>query len=179
MQNADNDNNTKRDNRNIWAPWRMVYLDALRESQSECFFCDYRDEPEHDEKNCVLVRGQKVFSMLNLFPYTGGHALVAPYEHVGGLEDIDDETYGELMTMVRRLQATIARAIYPDGFNIGFNLGRCAGAGIPGHLHAHIVPRWSGDTNFMPVLGDVHVIPEFLQQTRERILNAWNSGGSR
>jgi ATP adenylyltransferase len=152
----------------------MEYLDNLRESQSGCFFCDYRDDPGHDDENLVLRRGEKVFSVLNRFPYTGGHALIAPYEHVGELQQVDSDTMAELMRMVCGLQRAMSGAMSPDGFNVGFNLGRCAGAGIPDHIHAHLVPRWAGDTNFMPVLGDVKVIPEFLSKTRERILRAWD-----
>jgi ATP adenylyltransferase len=150
----------------------MEYLDQLREFQSGCFFCDYGKTPENDEQNLVLCRGKKVFSVLNRFPYTGGHSLVAPYAHIGRLEELDDETLNDLIVMVRNIQVAISGAMHPNGFNIGLNIGLCAGAGIPDHLHAHIVPRWSGDTNFMPVLGDVRVIPEFLGRTRDKILNA-------
>ena len=122
-----------------------------------------------------MIRGKRVFSILNRFPYTGGHALVTPYEHAADIDDIDDDTYIELMIMLKQLKAAISRAISPSGFNIGFNLGQCAGAGIPGHLHAHIVPRWPGDTNFMPVIGNISVIPDFLQKTRKKILDAWNA----
>ena len=156
----------------LWAPWRMEYLERLDELQTGCFLCRDRDETHRDAEHLVVWRGKRVFSVLNRFPYTGGHCLIAPYEHVAGLDDLDSETMLELMTMARDLQVALRHAIHAEGFNVGMNLGRCAGAGLPGHLHMHIVPRWGGDTNFMPVLGDVRVIPEFLKQTREKILQA-------
>ncbi len=167
----DSAENTERGN-HIWAPWRMEYLDQLCELQKGCFLCRDRDEPDNDAEHLVLTRGRKTFSVLNRFPYTGGHCLVAPYEHVDELADLDSETMTEMMETLRDLQTAISRALGSEGFNIGINIGRCAGAGLPGHLHAHIVPRWSGDTNFMPVFGEVRVIPEFLSQTRDKILAA-------
>ncbi len=118
----------------------------------------------------VIWRGEKAFAVINLFPYTGGHCLVAPYDHLGQLGDLDSQTMTEIMEMLRDLQAVLEKGLCAEGFNIGINLGRCAGAGLPGHLHAHIVPRWGGDTNFMPVFGEVRVIPEFLETTYNRIL---------
>lgn len=148
----------------LWAPWRMEYLRRLENKQVDCFFCRYRDLPDRDAENHVLWRGPRAFAMLNGFPYNGGHCLVAPYDHLGEMTDLPEETLAELMLHVRDLQRVIRQAMGPDGFNIGGNLGRCAGAGLPGHLHLHVVPRWSGDTNFMPVLGNVHVIPDFLSK---------------
>lgn len=151
--------------KNLWAPWRMEYIRSLSPEQDKgCFLCRSAEHPENDESNFVLWRGPRTFAMLNRFPYTGGHALVAPYEHIAELADIDAAAMREMMEMLRDLQAVLARAIRAQGFNIGINLGRCAGAGLPGHLHAHIVPRWSGDTNFMTVLDDVRVIPQALDE---------------
>ena len=150
--------------RNIWAPWRMEYIASLGGDDDECFLCHDRDHPGDDEKNLVLWRGSKTFAVLNRFPYTGGHMLVAPYDHVPDLDALDDGAMVEMMKFLRDLQKILARGIGAQGFNIGMNLGRCAGAGLPGHLHVHIVPRWAGDTNFMPVFGDVHVIPESLEK---------------
>ncbi|MCD4823909.1 MAG: HIT domain-containing protein [Phycisphaerae bacterium] len=157
---------------NLWAPWRMEYIDSLSDKQAGCFLCENRDDPDRDAEHLVVWRGPETFAILNRFPYTGGHCLVAPYAHVGELADLETAVLTELMEMVRDLQLAITRAIRPEGFNIGINLGHCAGAGLPGHLHMHIVPRWAGDTNFMPVLGDVHVVPEFLSKTRLKILQA-------
>ncbi len=157
---------------NLWAPWRMEYISSLSEPQPGCFLCNYRDEPENDRENLVLWRGQKTFAVINSFPYTGGHCMVAPYEHISELGDLDSQTLTEIMESLRDLQAAISKSLRAEGFNIGINLGRCSGAGLPGHLHAHIVPRWPGDTNFMPVFGEVRVIPEHLTKTYDRIVTA-------
>jgi len=154
---------------NIWAPWRIEYIQSLAGDDDTCFLCRYRDEPDRDSENLLLWRGEECFAVMNRFPYTGGHMLVAPLEHVGGLEDIPCATMCEMMEMVRDLQSVLTRAIGAHGFNVGMNIGRCAGAGLPGHLHLHVVPRWSGDTNFMSVLGDIRVIPQALDQLYERL----------
>jgi len=158
--------------RNIWAPWRMEYIDALSEGAKTCFLCRYRDEPENDAKNFVLWRNRRSFAMLNLFPYTSGHGMVAPMEHVGRLEGLDDETMLELMQGLRDFKNLLTHVVRAEGFNVGLNIGRCAGAGLPGHLHVHIVPRWSGDTNFMPVLGGVRVIPQSLAKLHSHMVRA-------
>ncbi|MDY6913490.1 MAG: HIT domain-containing protein [Planctomycetota bacterium] len=151
--------------RNLWAPWRMEYIDALNDGDESCFLCRYRDEPENDQANLVLWRGQKSFVMMNRFPYTGGHSMIAPYEHQAGLADLADQTLTEMVRFVRDLESLLSEALNAEGFNVGLNVGRCAGAGLPGHLHAHVVPRWPGDTNFVTVLGGVRVIPQSLQET--------------
>ena len=156
----------------LWAPWRMEYIETLSGPKEECFLCRALRETERDRENLLLKRGRRTLAVLNRFPYTGGHCLVAPRDHVAALSDLDSETLTEIMETLRDLTEALTEALRPNGFNVGFNLGRCAGAGLPGHLHAHIVPRWEGDTNFMPVLGNVRVIPEFLDQTREKILQA-------
>ena len=150
--------------RNIWAPWRMEYINGLQDGDDRCFLCRYRDEAGKDAANLVLWRGRKSFAVMNRFPYTGGHSMVAPYEHVGMLEDVDAAAMLEMMEMVRDLQKLLAHAIHAQGFNVGMNVGRCAGAGLPEHLHLHIVPRWAGDTNFMAVLGGARVIPQALDE---------------
>ncbi len=150
-------------NRNIWAPWRMEYIASLGGDDDGCFLCSNRDLPDDDEKNLVLWRGNKTFAVMNRFPYTGGHVLVAPYDHVADLDGLDADAMVEMMRFLRDLQTILTEALRAQGFNVGMNLGRCAGAGLPGHLHLHIVPRWSGDTNFMAVFGDVRVIPESLE----------------
>ncbi|MBS3734788.1 MAG: HIT domain-containing protein [Phycisphaerae bacterium] len=159
-------------NRNLWAPWRMQYIDALNHAPDAddggCFLCRYRDADD-DENNYVLWRGRRCFAVLNLFPYTGGHTLIAPFEHVGDLGDLDDETMCEMVSNVRDVEQVLRQAIRAEGFNVGINIGRCAGAGLPGHLHVHVVPRWSGDTNFMAVFGDVRVVPTHLAELHGRI----------
>ena len=125
--------------RNLWAPWRMQYIDALSDAEGGCFLCRYRDAPADDERNLVLWRGRRTFAVLNRFPYTGGHLMVGDVQRV------------------------LAKTVRAQGFNIGINVGRCAGAGLPGHLHVHIVPRWEGDTNFMSVFGGARVIPQALE----------------
>jgi len=159
-------------NRNLWAPWRMEYMDMLADGPGGCFFCRYRDDPAGDAMNLVVWRGRRAITVLNRFPYTGGHSMVAPMDHVAALSDLDDQTVLEIMGMVRDLQGALERAVRAEGFNIGINIGRCAGAGLPGHLHVHVVPRWQGDTNFMPVFGGVRIIPQMLQDLRDQILRA-------
>jgi ATP adenylyltransferase len=160
------------DQKNLWAPWRMEYIRSLSDPSGGCFLCRCREDSENDTVNLVVWRGKHTFAVLNRFPYTGGHCLVAPYEHVPNLTDMSTEALTEMMEMLRDLQLAITKALRPNGFNVGINLGRCAGAGLPGHIHAHIVPRWEGDTNFMPVFGKVHVVPEFLETILENILRA-------
>jgi ATP adenylyltransferase len=155
--------------RNIWAPWRTQYIQGLSSGDDKgagkggCFLCRYRDEPRRDRKNLVLWRSPRTLTLLNRFPYTGGHSMVAPLEHVGELGDLDERTLLEILGVLRDLPRILTEAIGAEGFNVGINLGRCAGAGLPGHLHVHVVPRWMGDTNFMTVFGDVRVIPQSLE----------------
>lgn len=148
--------------RNIWAPWRIEYINELSDEGNGCFLCRYRDQADKDAENLVLWRGQRCLAVLNRFPYTGGHSMVAPLAHVGSLEDLDPATMLEMMCMLRDLQKALEHTVHAQGFNVGINIGRCAGAGLPGHLHVHIVPRWNGDTNFMAVLGGSRVIPQSL-----------------
>lgn len=157
---------------NIWSPWRMEYIESLSGPDGGCFLCRSRDNPAADAENYVLWRGRRTLAILNRFPYTGGHTLIAPLAHVPGLADLDDATTLELWGMVRDVQAVLGKAIHAEGFNVGINIGRCAGAGLPGHLHVHVVPRWGGDTNFMAVTGDVRVIPVALAKLRQQMLDA-------
>jgi len=154
----------------LWAPWRLEYIQHADE-QEGCVFCNAA--AGDDESHLVLHRGEHAFALLNKFPYTSGHLMVAPYRHLAGLDSLTDE---EALDVHRLVTAGIAalRAVYePQGFNVGWNLGRVAGAGIVDHGHAHVVPRWGGDTNFMPVLADVRVVPEHLSETRRRLAAAW------
>ena len=159
-------------NTNLWAPWRMEYIETIDSDGVGCFLCDYAATPDADEANLVLWRGERAYCLLNRFPYTGGHCLIAPYEHIGEFSAVDPATMAEMMAMTQDLEQCLRKAIGAEGFNVGINLGRCAGAGLPGHIHIHIVPRWSGDTNFMSTLGGVRVVPEFLLTTRTKILTA-------
>lgn len=153
----------------IWAGWRMKYVAG--EKPHKCVFCE-TVRADDDAANRVLCRGNRTALVLNLYPYTNGHLLVVPYVHVGDLVDLDEETLAEMMRMTAKGVRVIRAAMSPDGFNVGLNLGRAAGAGIEDHVHIHIVPRWHGDTNFMPVLGDVRVIPEWLDDTYQKLLAA-------
>jgi ATP adenylyltransferase len=158
--------------RNLYAPWRMEYIEAA--PQPGCLFCRVREAPaSEDRDNLVVHREEDALVMLNRFPYNSGHLLVAPRAHVGSLEDLDDASTTGLMRMVRRSLTALRGVMSPAGFNVGVNLGRPAGAGIPDHVHFHIVPRWDGDTNFMPVLGEVKVINEHLVRTWEKVSAAF------
>ena len=144
----------------IWAPWRIDYVVQPREDG--CFLCSARDA--HDDAHTFVVeRRERCFSILNRFPYNNGHMLVAPNPHKATLTDLDDDELTDLMRMTRDTQELLAKTMSPHGFNIGLNLGTCAGAGVPGHLHVHIVPRWNGDTNFMPVTADTKVVVQSLE----------------
>lgn len=149
---------------NLWAPWRMEYIRSLGGENPDdgCFLCRYWATPEDDRTNRVVWRTANAFVCLNRFPYSNGHLLIAHAAHKGELTDLNDAEIGELAVAQRDAMEALRRAVRPEGFNVGYNLGRCAGAGLPGHVHAHVVPRWSGDTNFMAVIGDVRVIPDAL-----------------
>ena len=155
----------------LWAPWRLEYVQNA-DRQDGCFLCSAAAN-EDDEHDLVVHRGDRAFVLLNKFPYASGHLLVAPYRHGLDFDDLDDEEALEIHHLGAAGIAAL-RAVYePDGFNLGWNLARIAGAGIPDHGHLHVVPRWSGDTNFMPVLADVRVIPEHLAESRRRLAEAW------
>ncbi|MFB3739506.1 MAG: HIT domain-containing protein [Candidatus Velamenicoccus archaeovorus] len=154
----------------IWSPWRMRYIESAKAGDEDgCIFCDLPARGD-DAGTHILSRGARAFAMLNTYPYNPGHVMVAPFRHVGDLEDLSPE---ELADVDRLLQASV-RALReemdPHGYNVGMNLGRVAGAGIPDHLHWHVVPRWSGDTNFMPVVAETRVLPELLDETYRKLL---------
>lgn len=158
--------------KNLWAPWRMQYIEELSAAApGECFLCRVIARPDEDEKNYVLWRDPRALVLLNLFPYSSGHVLVAPSQHVAEPEDLADQDLLALARRVRDAKRVLQAALGAEGFNIGLNLGRCAGAGLPNHLHVHVVPRWNGDVNFMPVLADVKVIPQSLAAVRELFLS--------
>jgi len=147
---------------NIWAPWRMGYI--LGDRGEACIFCEKPKEND-DEKNLIVARRDRCFALLNLYPYSNGHVMVAPYRHVGKFEDLEPEECAEMTSLAQRLVEALTGAVEAEGFNIGINQGRAAGAGIEEHLHLHVVPRWEGDTNFMPVLSSAKVIPQALEET--------------
>lgn len=154
----------------IWTPWRYRYVaDATKDDR--CIFCDALEANE-DARMLIVQRGKKNFVILNKFPYTSGHAMVVPYAHVGALADADPETLAEMMQMAQRLQVALGNVYHPQGYNLGMNLGRAAGAGVTGHIHLHVLPRWAGDANFMTVTGETRVEPEELSVTFERVRKA-------
>jgi ATP adenylyltransferase len=149
----------------IWAPWRLEYVkDASRDAAEACLFCATAAE-EDDEANLIVHRGDRCFVILNKYPYTNGHLMVAPFEHLATLQALDDETADEMMALARRAIAILDGEYSPHGYNVGFNQGRVAGAGVEHHIHMHVVPRWGGDTNFMPVLADTRVMAQTLEQS--------------
>ncbi|MGE5689367.1 MAG: HIT family protein [Pseudomonadota bacterium] len=154
----------------LWAPWRLEYVRTADE-QPGCVFCAALDGD--DEERLVVHRGGRAFVLLNRFPYASGHLMVAPVRHLGALADLDAEEAAEIHALTVDALAALDAVYGPDGYNLGWNLGRVAGAGVVDHVHQHVVPRWSGDTNFMPVLADVKVIPEHLAESRRRLAEAW------
>jgi ATP adenylyltransferase len=157
----------------IWAPWRLAYVkDASKDNEEECIFCAKPAE-EDDAATLIVHRGEACFVILNLFPYTNGHLMVAPYEHIGRIQDLPDGTVGEMMALAQRAMSRLEEVYEPHGYNVGFNQGRVAGAGVEHHIHLHVVPRWGGDTNFMPVIADTKVMPQTLEQSYEALKGAF------
>jgi ATP adenylyltransferase len=152
-------------NHRIWAPWRLDYVkDASKDMEEECIFCA-KPAADDDEANLIVHRGRHAFVILNLFPYTNGHLMVAPYEHTSRFQDLDAETMMEMTALAQQAMRLMEDVYRPHGFNLGLNQGRVAGAGVEHHIHLHVVPRWGGDTNFMPVTADTRVMPQTLDQT--------------
>ena len=151
----------------IWAPWRIEYIRG--EKTKECIFCQ-KSKESSDKDNYILFRGVNNFVILNTYPYNPGHLMVAPYKHLADLEGLADEELLEHFDLVRKSTRALTKAYKPQGFNIGINLGRVAGAGVEGHIHTHIIPRWSGDTNFITVVSDIRVIPQALDATYSELL---------
>lgn len=152
----------------LFTPWRQAYITRPPESEPDCFFCAAARCPDDPERLVVAVARYHLV-MLNLHPYSSGHLMVAPLAHLASPQECDGEAGAELWPLVLRTQRVVAAAYAPEGFNLGMNLGRPAGAGVPGHYHFHVVPRWTGDTNFMSVLAEVRLVPEHLSQSRERL----------
>jgi ATP adenylyltransferase len=154
----------------LWAPWRLEYIQGADE-QEGCVFCRARDG--EDAAGLVVHRGERAFVVLNKYPYASGHLMVAAYRHEGEFGELGVEEALEVHRLAASALGALAETMRPQGFNLGWNLGRIAGAGVVDHVHLHVVPRWAGDTNFMPVLADVKVLPESLQDTRRKLADAW------
>lgn len=161
--------------KNLWAPWRMAYIDGsheeahAREAALEpCIFCRFPRDTR-DRENLILHRAATAFVILNRFPYSNGHLMIVPYAHASALDALEPASHDELFRLTTRMTALVRDAFGAEGMNVGMNLGQCAGAGVADHLHVHVVPRWSGDTNFMPVLGEVKVINEHLLTTYDKL----------
>jgi len=150
----------------IWAPWRIEYIQM--EKAEGCILCD-KPRQNSDAQNYILYRGDKNFIIMNTYPYNPGHLMIAPYRHLAGLEQLTDEELHEHFEIVSRSIKVLRQVFNPGGFNIGINMGKLAGAGIDDHFHTHIVPRWQGDTNFMPVISDVRIVPEALAETYKKL----------
>lgn len=158
----------------LWAPWRLEYVQQADEVEG-CVFCVEAAAALGEEASLLVGRGTTAIAVLNKYPYSSGHLMVAPVRHVGTFSDLTDEEALEIHRLAADSVQALRETYGPDGFNLGWNLGRAAGAGIADHVHLHVVPRWSGDTNFMPVLAEVKVVPEHLLTTRDRLRAAWSS----
>lgn len=153
----------------LWTPWRMEYIKAASaEEQEGCIFCDLPAKGD-DEATHIVARTDRSFAILNAYPYNPGHLMIAPLRHVAELEALTEEEVLDTGHLLQRTIRALADAMQPHGFNLGMNLGQVAGAGIPDHLHWHVVPRWSGDTNFMPIVGQTKVLPELLAETDAKL----------
>lgn len=159
-------------NRPLWAPWRIEFI--RNTSDGNCFLCNNEHRhPSSVQEKLIICRGQTCFVMLNRFPYNSGHMMISPYRHIGQLEDLTSEERHELMDLCVDCKKVLSAAMVPEAFNVGFNLGHAAGAGLVDHLHMHIVPRWQGDTNFMPVISDTRCVPEAIEKTAELLRKTW------
>ena len=152
----------------IWAPWRIKYI--LDEKKSDCIFCS-KLQDNQDTKNFVIYRAKHSFIIMNIYPYNCGHLMIAPYSHERSLNKLDNVVLLEIMQLASKAEVIISKVMSAQGFNLGFNIGKAAGAGIEDHLHLHVVPRWEGDNNFMPVLDDIHVVPQALEETYELLVS--------
>ncbi len=161
----------------LWAPWRLTYIEKPNYGgKGGCIFVDLPAETD-DRKNTILFRGENAFVMLNAYPYTSGHLMVAPYRHTAEMSELDDATLLEINKLVSRALGWLKLAYKPEGFNIGVNLGSAGGAGIPDHIHWHVVPRWNGDTNYMTTVGETRVLPQSLEDTYDRLRGIIESEG--
>jgi ATP adenylyltransferase len=153
----------------LWSPWRFRYVSEGVKAEG-CIFCPMAAEAGHDRENLILYRGRLNFVLLNRFPYTTGHTMVAPYAHVASLSDLDGDTLREMMELAQRVHAALESTYHPEGYNLGMNLGACAGAGVADHLHLHLLPRWTGDSSFITVIGETRVQPEDLPTVYDKLV---------
>ena len=159
----------------LYAPWRMAYIEQPQKSKASetgCVFCDAAASTD-DVASLIVHRGTSAFVILNKFPYNNGHLLVVPYQHTAALTELSEAATAEILALAKASQAALGKAMHPEGYNLGMNLGTAAGAGLADHLHLHVVPRWNGDTNFMPVLTDVKVMPDALEHSCLLLRDAW------
>lgn len=153
----------------LWSPWRYRYIKSGGARDDECVFCRIAAVPDEDEANLVVARGQKTYVVLNRYPYTSGHVMAIPYEHHSTLADAPEDTALELMSWTRRLEGAVRSIYRADGVNIGMNIGKAAGAGVAGHIHMHVLPRWIADSNFITTVGETRVLPEELEETWRKL----------
>ncbi len=158
----------------LWAPWRLAFIEQASHG-SGCIFCEI-PALRQDEKSFILYRGRHAYVLMNIYPYNNGHLLIAPYRHIGALEELSEPVLLDMLRLVQRSIKAIRKAYAPDGFNVGVNQGKVAGAGIEHHIHLHIVPRWEADTNFMPLLGETRVLPQHLKSSYARLKTAFRDG---
>ncbi len=158
----------------LYATWRMAYIEAPKPKNQGCIFCDFPAE-HSDKEHFIVHRGEKCFVIMNLYPYTAGHMMIIPYRHTNVFESLTDDEALEIHTLTAKAIKVLKHVMNPHGFNIGMNIGESAGAGVAGHLHVHIVPRWTGDNNFMPVLADTRVLSDAIENTYKRICEAWST----
>ncbi|NWF62964.1 MAG: HIT domain-containing protein [Chloroflexi bacterium] len=159
--------------KHLWSPWRMNYIENHKKEEG-CVFCNAQANPDGVE-NLIAFRGKFSYVILNRFPYTSGHLMVIPFAHVAAIEELDSDTRAEMMELTSRCTTELRRIYKPHGFNVGINIGEAAGAGVLGHVHIHIVPRWAGDTNFMSSVGQTRVLPETLEDTYQRVRQAFHA----
>jgi ATP adenylyltransferase len=160
----------------LWSPWRSNYIDSFKEKKNnnECVFCSAQNENMENDDCLIVFKSTNCFVMLNLYPYNSGHVMVIPNRHVASLKELSKDELNEMMEVVTLSMEALEIAMKPQGYNFGANLGKAAGAGIDEHIHFHIVPRWNGDTNFMPVLGEVKIISQDLLVTKKNLINIFN-----
>lgn len=159
----------------MWSPWRSKYIGSFKnkKKKDKCFVCHAIENPKEDDENLVIARFDNTFVLMNRYPYNSGHLLITPLEHKSILSDLDAPTRAELMEVINLATVVIEDAFSPQGYNVGLNSGAASGAGLPGHLHFHVVPRWSGDTNFTAVVGDYKVINESMENSKKKLINAF------
>jgi len=159
----------------LWSPWRSQYIDSIKEKHSNkgCFLCEALKQNADDLNNFLIYKGSLTFTIMNLYPYNNGHLMVVPNRHLSDLSHLTIEENNEIMLNLQKAQKALSEVMSPEGFNIGANIGKVSGAGIEDHIHFHIVPRWNGDTNFMPVLGEVKIISQDLIMTKKKLLAAY------